>query len=544
MQKQEFFEKKRIELLAARIRGDQGAAGVLLEAVSARVKENARLSEVEQKAINQMLTAEKKFDTGSDSNQREAFKRTRSRLKAALSRVVRTQVRNVEYVGYDRWLKTLGLGVDRYRTMLYNVATCQVTVGCSNFCRRCNEWALPGVRKHFSLDAAKQIVRDLSAEGNRSYTLYGASDPLDYRCNGKTIADLLNYMSAQGYSTEFGLLTKIPKGSTALAQRFLEEDADIAVSVTRQNRSKVATLEQKTGKKFNTHHEVDELLIPAGLDEDFATVKSSITDNYGIEITPEGAAIVIPTFTSALNPTGQHRIPITGNSGWFVKKRVGRKALPVEYFKPLAAQEGSGTGFVLDHLLDPQIENILLDNGSLELTPPGMMNLAEYFKTYAPEVVKHRKALAPVALENLRKSLLINSTNKTADYQKLEQACDRKARSYIDFCDIGKVRAFRQKAFSYLLAAVAGFLKTHRAEREVIRFLCRKEISAFQKRRGRIDRDGADSVEALLDDPGRGTFDFFRSLLFVLLDDPRDDRIHGFIESNPAGYDPDSGRFV
>ena len=51
-------------------------------------------------------------------------------------------------------------------------------------------------------------------------------------------------------------------------------------------------------------------MIPAGLDEDFATVKSSVTDNYGIEFTPEAAWMVIPTFTSALNPTGQCRLPM------------------------------------------------------------------------------------------------------------------------------------------------------------------------------------------------------------------------------------------
>jgi hypothetical protein len=539
-----FFERKRVDFTAALIRGDREAVGMVLEAVSGRVAVKAMLSEADQKAINQMLAAEKKFGRKTDKNHRTALIRTRSRLKAALSKVVRAQVRNVETVEHDHWLKTVGLSAACYRVMLRNVASCQLTVGCSNFCRRCNEWALAGVRKHFSFAAAQQLIRELFKSGNNSFALYCASDPLDYRFKDKTIVDLLAYMEEQGYKSEFGLLTKIPRGSEALAQKFLEEDADIAVSVTEKNKSKVAGIEQKTGKRFKAHHEVDELLIAAGLDEDFSTVKSSITDNYGVEITPEGASMVIPTFTSALNPTGQCRIPIAAETDWFIKKRVGHDALPVEYFKPFSVQKGNGAEFVLDRLLDPQVENILLDNGGQEPTPPGMMNLEEYFKTYDPEIVRHRKRLAPVAIENLRKNLLETSNRKDRDRRGFDLAFKRKEQSYLDFCDLSKVRVFKKKAFSYLLESVAGYLKTHSAEREIIRFLRREDAAALRKSRSDLDRPTGNSVAALLDDPGIDTFDYFRYLLFILLDNPHDGRVNGFIEDNPSAYDPETGRFV
>ncbi len=541
---QSFFEKMRIELIAALIRDDRKAAGLLLEDVLRRVAEKATLSEADQKAINQMLAAEKKFAEEIGPNRRPAFIRTRDRLKTALSKIARAQIRNIEYVEFDQWKKALGLSADGYQVMLRNVASCQVTVGCSNSCRRCNEWALAGVRKHFSFSAAQQIIRELFESGNNSFVLYCASDPLDYRCKDQTIGDLLTYMDDQGFKPEFGLLTKIPRGSEALAQKLLEEDADIAVSVTKKNKSKVTKIEQKTGKKFKAHHDVDELLIPAGLDEDFSTVKSSITDNYGTEITPEGAFMVIPTFTSALNPTGQRRIPITTGSDWFIKKRVGHAALPVEYFKPFSAQNGNGAEYVLERLLDPQVENILLDNGGQEPTPPGMMNLEEFFKTYDPEVILQRKRLAPVAIGNLRKNLLEASNRRKQDRRELDLAFERKERGYLDFCDIRKVRVFKKKAFSYLLESVAGYLKTHSAEREISRFLRREDVLALRNSPGGLERPGDNSIEALLDDPGIGTFDCFRYLLFILLDNPHDGMIRGFIEDNPSGYDPVTGRFV
>jgi len=538
------FENERVAFIAAMVRGDMDAAQTLLAGVHARLQALSRLSEADQKAINQMLVAARKISNPPGKTAGPALRQTRARLKTALAQVVRAEVRNVEYVGYADWRKSLDLDDVRYRVMLKNVATCQLSVGCSNFCRRCNEWALAGVRRHFSFDAAQRIVRDLHAAGNGRYALYCASDPLDYRCGDRTIADLLRYMQRQGYKTQFGLLTKVPRGSENLAKQFLEEDVDIAVSLTEKNKSRVARLEKRVGKKFKTHHDTNELMIPAGLDEDFSTIKSSITDNYGIEITPEAAWLVIPTFTSALNPTGQCRISITAATDWFIKKRVGRDALPVEYFKPLSVCGKDGRAFVLDHLLAPQIENILLDNSDQALTPPGMMNLAEYFKTFDPAIVRHRKRLAPVAIENLRRQVFQAADRVGDDRQALEAAFASKKQDYLDSCDPERVAGFKRKAFGYFLAAVADYLKTHPAEREIVRYLRRTTPAGWNENRGGENRPGMTLVDTLLSDTGRNTFDCFSYLLHRLLVNPADAALAAFFSATPARYDPESGRFV
>lgn len=524
--------------------GDMDAAQTLLAGVHARLEALAHLSEADQKAINQILAAAKKISSPSRKTAGQTLRQTRAKLKTALARVVRAEVRDVAYIGYADWRKNLGLDDGRYRVMLKNVATCQLSVGCSNFCRRCNEWALAGVRRHFSFDAVQRIVRDLHAVGNHRYALYCASDPLDYRCGDRTIADLLRYMQKQGYTTRFGLLTKVPRGSENLAKQFLEEDADIAVSLTEKNRSRVARLENEIGKKFKAHHDTVELMIPAGLDEDFSTVKSSITDNYGIEITPEAAWMVIPTFTSALQPTGQSRFPITAASEWFIQKRVGRDALPVEYFKPLSVCGKDGRAFVLDHLLAPQIENILLDNGDEALTPPGMMNLAEYFKTFDPAIVRHRKRLAPVAIENLHRQVFQDADRTGCDRKALEATFASKKQDYLDFCDPERVAGFKRKAFGYFLAAVADYLKTHPAEREIVRYLRRAAAAGWNEKMGGENRPGMTLVDSLLSDAGMNTFDCLSYLLHRLLVDPADDALGAFFNTTPARYHPESGRFI
>ena len=535
------FEKERTAFIAALVRGDIATASALLTKVQDRVRAHSRIFEADQKAVNQMLVAAKKLDARFQKTDRQHLQKRRKQLKTALAQVARSQVHQVAYTGYRDWQRKLGLDEARYQVMLQNVAACQLSVGCSNFCRRCNEWALAGVRGHFTFEAAQQIVKKLDRAGNDRYALYSASDPLDYRCGGRTIADLLRNMQGRGYRTQFGLLTKVPKGSERLARQFLEAGVDIAVSLTEKNRSRVARIEARAGKQFSAHHDTADLLIPAGLDEDFATVKSSVTDNYGIEITPEGATMVIPTFTSALNPTGQCRLPVTAATDWFIKKRVGRDALPVEYYKPLKVVRPDGTEGVLDRLLAPQVENVLLDNGNRGATPPGMMDLAEYLKTFDPAVARHRKKLAPVAIANLRRQVHANAGGTKGDREALDRMFARKKRDYLDFCDPEKVLGFKRKAVSYLLAAAADYLKTHPSEREIIRYLRRKDVAAVDERFGGAGRiDIADRVA----DFGAAAFDSFSSLLFRLLADPADGALSAFLAANPAGYDPDCDRFV
>jgi len=530
------FENTRAALIAALIRGDLDAAIVLLQGVIHQLQARTHLAEAEQKVVNQIIVAVKRLTGRLAENAAAELQPVRAKLKSVLARVVRVEVRDIDYIAYAAWRQNLPAGEEQYQSILQNVASLQLTVGCSNFCRRCNEWALAGVRRHLAFDAVRRIIRDLHNAGNDRYALYCASDPLDYECGDRTIADLLRYMQQKGYRTKFGLLTKVPRGSEALASQFLAEGVDISVSLTEKNRARVARIETELGKTFHAHHDTSELLIPAGLDEDFATIKSSITDNYGIELTPEAAWMVIPTFTSALNPTGQCRLPIGPTSDWVIQKRVGRNALKVEYFKPLAVRGLDGRQYVLDRLLDPQIENILLDNGDPGLTPPGMMNLAEYFKTFELDIVHQRRRLAAAAIENLRLRIFQNKSGTDCDQQELELEFERKKKAYLDFSDPEKMPDYKRRVFAFLLSAAASYLDTHPDELEIIRFLRRKDTDRGKDYRGM-------TVEMVVTDAKRGAFDSFTCLVHRLLSDPGDDQICTFLASTPSVYNPDLDRF-
>ena len=115
---------------------------------------------------------------------------------------------------------------------------------------------------------------------------------------------------------------------------------------------------------------------------------------------------------------------------------------------------------------------------------------------------------------------------------------ERKKQAYLEFCDPEKVGRFKQKAFGYLLAAVAGYLQTHSVERDVIRYLRGEAAPALNERFGKVP------LETLLADPGVNTFDSFSYLLSRLLAKPADGELAAFFSANPAAYDPDSGRFV
>jgi len=530
------FENTRAVLIAALIRGDLDAALMLLRGVIRQLQARTRLAEADQKVVNQIQVAAKKLGGRHGEDAAAALQPVRAKLKSTLAHVVRAEVRDIDHIEYAAWRQNLPAGDEQYQSILQNVASLQLTVGCSNFCRRCNEWALAGVRRHLAFGAARRIIRDLHNAGNDRYALYCASDPLDYQCGDRTIADLWRYMQQNGYCTRFGLLTKVPRGSEALARQFLAEGVDISVSLTEKNRARVVRIETELGKAFHAHHDTSELLIPAGLDEDFATIKSSITDNYGIELTPEAAWMVIPTFTSALNPTGQCRLPIGPTSDWVIQKRVGRDALKVEYFKPLAVRGLDGRQYVLDYLLDPQIQNILLDNGDPGLTPPGMMNLAEYFKTFEPDIVHQRRRLATAAIENLRLRIFQHKSGAARDQQALELEFERQKQAYLDFSNPGKVPGYKRRVFAFLLSAAASYLDTHPDELEIIRFLRRKDADM-----GKDYREM--SVEMLVADAKQGAFDSFTCLVHRLLSDPGDDQVGTFLASTPSVYNPEFDRF-
>lgn len=521
--------KTKNAILAAVYSGDLDAFERLYAALAAAVQNQTHFSEHEQKAVNQIQAAVSAFVRKGSLKPNQAFDQAKKRIRSKLSGVVRQQLKNPEFVPFDSWFSDLGISRHQYRILLHTTAMVQLTVGCSNFCRRCNEWALPGPRKHFAFSAATALVDGLRRVGNRTFSLYGASDPLDWQHDQNDIGDLLDYMARLDHGTDFGLLTKIPKRRIKTAQKLLAAGADIGVSVTSRNRKTVAGIEKKIGRRFSIQHDVEHLDIPAGLDEDFASVKSSITDYYGTEITPEGASLVIPAFTSALHPTGQHRIPVSPDTSFFLDKKTGRDALAVDYFKPLSVMDLDGKTHRLPALLDGQIENILLDNGDADVTPPGMMTMREYFSTYDRTAVQQRKKLLPSVFKGLRNDLLGANRQAGPSRKARLNAFKKKARRYLDFCSVEGITPYKVAAFSFYLKAIADYLHTHPAEREIVLFLRRKDRPSSA---GSIDDTGAE----LRRSDTRTSF-LFQVLLFRLLDHPEDQMIRAFTARHPAEYD-------
>ena len=529
-----FFDRKRNEFLASIYTENFEASENIYREILKRIEATEEFCEVDQKAINQVQHIFRTFRDQLTANCSQHMMALFEQLRRAIAKVVRVQVKNPGTVEYDPWRENLGLSEDRFRTMLKTVATLQISVGCSICCRRCNEWALPGPRKHFSFDAATRLIKELFQAGNSEFALYCASDPLDWKCGDKNMVDILGFMSDHGFKPRYGLLTKVPRGSEHAIEKLLRKGEDIGFSITDRNRLKIERIKRTVNKELDVQHDFDDLLIPAGLDEDFESIKSSITDSYGCEITPEGACLVVPTFTSALNLTGQCRLPVTAHTDLFLNKKVGRDALPVEYFKPLELLDSKGQTVRAGGLLEAQIENIMLDNGSEELTPPGMMNMREYFKTYEPDAVKRRKSLLPAVSRGLLNDIVFQGRRKEGWRKKSYAHFRQQVRDYFDTCRMTTVSIYKKNAFSFYLKSIADYLKNHPFEREIILYLRKGDRSTYAEvRRKVLEFD----MDYLLEKSNTYTFELFQVLMFLLLDDPEDISIQSFIKANPANGD-------
>ncbi|MCP4021255.1 MAG: hypothetical protein GY729_05390 [Desulfobacteraceae bacterium] len=537
-----FFEEQKNQFLAALYTKDFTSAEHCYHSILQAVKNNHGLSENEEKQLRQV---------------QQAFKVFRSEILNHLSlkigddykllqKLILTHVKKTAAapgrVDYSAWIKKSNLTNEQAKAVFKTAITFQLTSGCSNYCRRCNEWALPKVRTHFTFDAAIKILNNLAEQNNLDLSLYGASDPLDWEDEDKNLFDLLTHTRQWKASANFSLLTKIPKGKKEILKQIISNNFNIAVSQTAKNKSRIAKLEELLPDKIAKQHELEELLIPAGLDENFSSVKPSITDAYGTEITPEGAFIIIPTFTSGLYPFGHKKIPITQDTSLFPVKKTGRKALLVDYFTPLHVYDLSERSFYLDHLWDIQVETLLLDNGKDELTPPGMRSIKEYFDIFEDKARGKRKQMTPSVFRRLKKQFLSkNSFARLPQAQKVLYLLHIK--NHLDFCK--KERVFSAKIFavSFLLEAVVRYLKKNSLKQQIISFLLNNELTRT------CDNPNhslyiKSTLKTLLKRKDLNTFDIFRFFTLQMIKKKNLRTVKKFISSNKAKFDPVSQRFI
>ncbi|MDZ7665872.1 MAG: hypothetical protein U5K27_11200 [Desulfotignum sp.] len=459
-------------------------------------------------------------------------------LKTLLSDLVKTRRDGVRHIDFDTWKTRVALDAWQLDRVIENAITIQLTSGCSHFCRRCNEWALPGIRAHFSFSAARTLLTRLLSSGNIDPALYGASDPLDWEDGPRSLADLLIPFAEQ---TRFSLITKVPRAGQGVLKTLVHRNIPLSVSVTDANRDRITGLEKQTGITLAKQHDSDDLLIPAGLDEDFSTVKSSITDAYGTEITPEGAFIIIPTFTCALHPMGHKKLPVTPKTAFFPVKKIGRQALLKDYFKPLEVVGKENTPFYLSKLLEIQVETLLLDNGSMDLSPPGMRNLKEYFTIFQEPARLQRKHMIRSIFQGLKKQFFPHGRyhDLTQEQQRLYR---RKIAAHLDFCNKHIVAQSRTCAVSFFLQAALDFLGDHEDKKTIIAHLIKPEADRLEHRYAQSASKS--DPRHLFSHDTDDLFDWFRFYVTALVFDRRTQTVTRFIQAYPAAYDPVADRFV
>ncbi|MCG8636097.1 MAG: radical SAM protein, partial [Desulfobacterales bacterium] len=402
------------------------------------------LSETDEKHLRQIQTAYKCLSP-SLSGTINDLPQIHDRIQIRLRNMVR--VKTPSYHEYSTWDNRLNLEPWQKDQVFKQAVTLQLTTGCSNYCRRCNEWALPRVRAHFTYGAAVKMIKALKHHDNTDLALYGGSDPLDWEDGKSTLVSLLENLD---FPSRFSLLTKIPKGRESLVRQMADSGIPLSVSLTNRNKARIEALEQQMGKSLTKQHATPDLLIPACLDEDFISVKPSITDSYGTEISVDGANIIIPTFTSALYPFGHKKIPVDRDTAFFPVKKLGRPALLVDYFKPLEVSDKTGIPCHLSALLDVQVENILLDNGSYDLTPPGMRSVKEYFEVFDEKARHQRKKMTLSVMKRLKKAHLKNRPYAALSKHEKQRFRDD-IQAHIDFSKKAPVMAARVSAASFFL---------------------------------------------------------------------------------------------
>jgi len=518
------FETNRKRLMAELLEHRQADALITLSKIVSDSESQDELTESEQKSLRQTIFMLKRLDSVIPELSVDIVKHQAGKIKTILGVYIR---KKISYSRFDDLKKMSGLSDSNFDLALKNMTSLQITSGCSNACRRCNEWALPGIRKHIRKKDILSLTETAIKLGNIDFTFYCASDPLDYKDGLDTISDILDTIHSKGHKPVFGLLTKLPSGSLSILEQLILNKRDIAISITNKNRTYTEPLIKKHPNSLSVQHDSEDLLIPAGLDEDFSTVKSSITDNYGFEITPEETFQVIPTYTSALNPTGQYRIPTSVNTRFIIKRKTGRHALAIDYFKPLTVINEHNLEITLNELTKPQIENILLCRDDENISPPGMMTLHEFFKSFEDDAVNRRKKIFPSVIQTLRQDKTLSS-----------QDFRNKLIEYHDICNHHTIIKYKTAAFSFFLKSIQIYLKKYKSERTIVRHL-RRDIPSIPDM---LEKDR--SLVAHIKDKSINSYLLLQHLLDKLLVNPENKLISEFIHMNPSLYHSISDRFM
>ena len=543
--KDSFLEKKKNLFLLALYEKKYSTAETIYSKIIFYAKKQIDLSENDEKILRQVqLIFKKLYPLSSFKNKAQIYKYNKLLAKVLLKFIKKESNENkMGRLSFECWKKKLGLN-KKQKALVYKTAmNFQLTKGCSNYCRRCNEWALPKARKHFSYDAVVKILNNMCYYNNHDISLYSASDPLDWSDKKKNIYDILKSFK-DIKCIRCDILTKVPRGKEKLCKKLLNRKMNFSISLISKNKKRIKQIEETTSTIINKQHDLDELLIPARLDEDFVSIKPSITDGYGTEITLDGAFIIVPSFTSALHPFGHKKIDINKNTKFFLAKKTGRKALLTDYFKPLNVYNLRQKKHYLNSLMDVQIESIILDNGKDELTPPGMRSIKEYFAMFEEKARKQRKKNTLVVLKKFKKHFLHKISFKRLS-EKNRKIYLKKIKAHLDMCK--KKYCLKAKLFtaSFFLKEIDEYQRRNFVKTKIMKFLLRKEIEKSFKDFSKV----LPEPEKFFMDDSVDSFYVFRFCIFCLIAKSgigkhKSHEIQFFIKKFSAVYDPDADLFT
>lgn len=534
------LEKYRNVFLAALYEKDTKTACATYRMIVEFATSHLRLSENDEKRLRQIQLIYRRFKPGLEELRDADMKALFKRLKTLLADQIKRSRIKTSHKNFAVWEENLRLH-QHQKNLIYKTAmNFQLSSGCSHFCRRCNEWALPGIRSHFSFEAVLLILKYMMLQHNEEIALYSASDPLEWMDDKKNILDIIAHL--KNSSLSYSLLTKVPKSKQGLLKNLIKTGANISVSVTTKNKSRVLQIEKSVGRVVRKQHDLDELLISAGQDEDFKSVKPSITDGYGVEITPDGAFIIIPTFTSALYPFGHQKIKVTPKTSFFPIKKTGRHALLVDYFKPLQGYDLNQNICYLNHLLNVQVESILLDTGEYNLIPPGMRSVKEYFSIFEETARLQRKQMTPSVINRLKKEFPGTKAYKHHPLNEKSQYRE-KIQYHLDLCRKQKCMDAKIHAFSYFLDSILKYLQRQPEKSKIIKNLLEDEMIVLNATIIKQDLMKKPVIH-LIRKTDIDAFELFRCAVTMVLIHKNSAVLSSFVETHRAVYDPAADIFI
>lgn len=534
----DFLETKKNQLLAAIYANDFPAIENIYKKICEFADNLNHLDENTQKTLNQLQIIFKRFKSQFPKKIFTKLNTCNKSLSRLISDTVKKDIRQLRCIDLSEWEDRVKL-TEQQKKLIYKTAmTFQLTSGCSNYCIRCNEWALPGVRSYFSYAAICKMIDRMEQQRNEEISLFGASDPLDWEQDDKTLSDILTYL--ENTSVKYSILTKVPRGRRTLLKQLIKKHSNLSVSVTARNKTRIENIQDEIRKPLSRQHDTDDLLIPAGLDEDFITVKPSITDGYGTEITPDGVFIIIPTFTSALHPFGHKKISVTAHTWFFPEKKTGRHALLVDYFKPLKGFNLNQETCCLEQLLDVQIESILLDTGKYELTPPGMRSVKEYLSIFEEDARTQRKKMTVSVVRRLKNEFIASSKFKILPHH-IRETYREKIQHHLALCKKENCLKAKIFALSFFLDAIYQYVQKNKTKTQIIKFLLKEDIARRLTTFKDIDFE---NIQGIVSNPEIDSFILFRCLVASLLDQNKTSAIEQFIKTYPATYDPEKDIFI